>query len=627
MTTVTSRAHPSASTRLRQLQRVKTAIGQLHRDLLAAEADHAEALAAVPSAQRPSARNLIHYLTLRQTDVRQLQRDLAELGLSSLGRCEAHVLASLEQVMMALAAMAQAKLPLSADRPPVDHRSGPQRLARHAIALFGPEPHRHGARIMVTLARELASDGLQVGRLLDAGMDLARINCAHDDAGVWSAMVRTIRREARRRGRTCRILMDLAGPKLRTGALAPGPQVVTWSPQRDQRGRVLQPARIVLIPKGTAPSADHWDAWLPVEARLIAACRVGDELLFADARSKNRRLSVVAASATAVEARGAATAYVEPGTVFTLKGGKRELRRFTLGALPPLEKPLLLAVGDILMVTAAPTPGHPARRNLRGQVIEPATIPCTLPGILEDVRAGEHIWFDDGKIGGMVREATPARLRVEITLAKPGGTRLRSDKGINLPDSELSVECLTDKDRVDLRFARSHTDLVGLSFIRKAQDIDSLIQALGRQPRRPGIIVKIETPQAFANLAGILMRGLCAGPLGVMVARGDLAVEVGFARMAEVQEEILWLCEAAHLPVIWGTQVLETLAKKGMATRAEVTDAAMSVRAECVMLNKGPHIAEAVSFLNDVLTRMGDHQSKKQTLLRRLSVSHPGTGS
>ena len=82
--------------------------------------------------------------------------------------------------------------------------------------------------------------------------------------------------------------------------------------------------------------------------------------------------------------------------------------------------------------------------------------------------------------------------------------------------------------------------------------------------------------------------------VGVMIARGDLAVEVGFERMAEVQEEIMWICEAAHVPVIWATQVLETLAHTGRPSRAEVTDAAMSGRAECVMLNKGPYIAEAI---------------------------------
>ena len=96
-----------------------------------------------------------------------------------------------------------------------------------------------------------------------------------------------------------------------------------------------------------------------------------------------------------------------------------------------------------------------------------------------------------------------------------------------------------------------------------------------------------------------------------MVARGDLGVEIGFERMAEIQEEILWLCEAAHVPVIWATQVLESLAKRGLPSRAEVTDAAMSGRAEGVMLNKGPHILLALDFLCDVLARMKGHQIEK----------------
>jgi pyruvate kinase len=107
-----------------------------------------------------------------------------------------------------------------------------------------------------------------------------------------------------------------------------------------------------------------------------------------------------------------------------------------------------------------------------------------------------------------------------------------------------------------------------------------------------------------------------------MIARGDLAVECGYERLAEVQEEILWICEAAHTPVIWATQVLETLAKTGIPSRAEVTDAAMSERAECVMLNKGPYIGEAVRTLDDILRRMQAHQSKKRAMLRPLHVAH-----
>jgi pyruvate kinase len=100
-----------------------------------------------------------------------------------------------------------------------------------------------------------------------------------------------------------------------------------------------------------------------------------------------------------------------------------------------------------------------------------------------------------------------------------------------------------------------------------------------------------------------------------MIARGDLAVELGFGRMSEIQEEILWLCDAAHVPVIWATQVLDNFVSDGAPTRAEATDAAMSQRAECVMLNKGPYLVEAVVFLKDVLKRMERHQSKETALL------------
>ena len=129
------------------------------------------------------------------------------------------------------------------------------------------------------------------------------------------------------------------------------------------------------------------------------------------------------------------------------------------------------------------------------------------------------------------------------------------------------------------------------------------------------------TPPRFERLPNLVLAAMRHHPAGVMIARGDLAVEGGYERMAEVQEEILWVCEAAHMPVIWATQVLESLAKKGMPSRAEIMDAAMGERAECVMLNKGPHIVEAVKALDDILRRMQDHQAKKSSRLRRLHLS------
>src|SRR5262249_10813745 len=160
-----------------------------------------------------------------------------------------------------------------------------------------------------------------------------------------------------------------------------------------------------------------------------------------------------------------------------------------------------------------------------------------------------------------------------ITRARLCGEKLRSDKGINLPESALRLPALTPRDIDDLKFVARHADLVGLSFANSAADVEALIGHLARlEGKRPAIVLKIETKWCFQNLPAMLLAAMRTPGVAVMIARGDLAVECGFERLAEVQEEILWVCEAAHAPVIWATQVLETLAREGTPSRAEITD-------------------------------------------------------
>ena len=123
---------------------------------------------------------------------------------------------------------------------------------------------------------------------------------------------------------------------------------------------------------------------------------------------------------------------------------------------------------------------------------------------------------------------------------------------------------------------------------------------------------------AYKNLIGILVSAMQAKKLGIMIARGDLALEVGWKNMAMVQEGILSFCSAAHIPVVWATQVLESLAKKGMPSRSEITDITSSVQAECVMLNKGPHIQEAIAFLDEVLVNIEASHDKKEVMLPKM---------
>ena len=187
----------------------------------------------------------------------------------------------------------------------------------------------------------------------------------------------------------------------------------------------------------------------------------------------------------------------------------------------------------------------------------------------------------------------------------------------------LPVSALTEKDVSDLTTVVEIADLVQMSFVQDPSDVVLLHDVLARLGGdRLGVVLKIETRRAFERLPQLLLTAMRRPRVGVMIARGDLAVEVGYERLAELQEEILWLCEAAHLPVIWATQVLEQLSKSGLPSRAEISDAAMGERAECVMLNKGPHIDEAVVVLDDILSRMAEHHYKKTALLPQLHSWH-----
>lgn len=277
---------------------------------------------------------------------------------------------------------------------------------------------------------------------------------------------------------------------------------------------------------------------------------------------------------------------------------------------------ILLFKGDLLEVHRDDIVGK------QGKNEKPSRISTTLPEVFTDILPGQSIWFDDGKIGGEIKKASAEKLLVEITHAGIDGSKLRGDKGINLPDTNIHLPSLTDYDLTTLPFVAKFADLVGYSFVRKPKDVEELQQRLKDLGREDvGVILKIETREAFDNLPMLIFQAMKSPKTGIMIARGDLAVEVGWSRIAEVQEQIMWICEAAHMPYIWATQILDTLAKKGVATRAEITDAAYAARAECAMLNKGPYILDAVETLRNIDERMIAHHQKKMGALRPLHVA------
>ena len=595
------------------IEQLSERLRAIHDRAMALEAKYEAELAQVHPDFQEGARNLVHYLALRKADTNALRNDLRRLGLSSLASAERNVLGSIEAVEQALArlsgtddadpqALAQA---LQSRSPTADE---------HRRAMLGPSPEGRDVSIMVTLPTEAADNPTLVAEMIAAGMNVARINSAHDDAATWEKMVANVGQAATDAGTECRIIMDLAGPKLRTGELKPGPRVIHIRPKRDPLGRVVAPRRIRLIPDDVLQRGTKV-AVIPVPREFIEYAQEGDEVRFKDTRGKKRRLSIAVKDDKGIVLESFKGAYIATDSRLTLvRQETGEKLAYRVGELPAVEQPLFLHIGDTLIVHSENTPGEPAKEDADGVILEPAHIACQQPDVFEFLSPGETVSLNDGKISGVIRKVNEERLDIEITKAKPTGSRLRGQRGINFPQSDIQLPGLTSIDKTNLGFVAKFADAVSLSFIRKPADVELLLAELDQLSANDlGLVIKVETKKGFKSLPKVMLAAMRSYPIAVMIARGDLAVECGWERLAELQEEILWVCEAARVPVMWATQVLEQEAKKGLPSRAEITDAAQSQRADCVMLNKGPHILAAIRTLDSILRRMQTLRFRKSS--------------
>lgn len=562
-------------------------------------------------ALQPSGTNLAHYLGMRRLELRHLQSELGRHGLSSLGRCEGQVLETLRQVALRLDEALQ--LPLDSTAPPAaPHSIGIEDadalLRAHAQALLGEHPEGRHVLVMVTSPPAAEVTDEWATALLAAGMNCLRVNCGTGEPSEWQQIAETLKRATAATGTRCRLLFDLPGPKVRTRALQPSPEVLHIRRKKDELGRTAGPTQVKLALSGPGV--------LPVRAKWLKALQVGDTIHFKDTSGRRRCIQVTERTSEAVLAESEKSFYITSGTRLRWYRGHRKMGKSRCGAIEPRPFSIELAVGDVVTLC-----DDGAKDKSDGSDRDEPAFGLSMPGLLDAIALHDRVLFDDGGLAGVVIDKAPSRIRVQIASAKAARVRLKDKKGVSFPDSVLPLPFLTEQDRAALDAVIELADLLAFSFVRGADDVKEAL-ALVRQ-RRPelGVVVKLETRQGFDHLPAILFQLMSHAPVGLMIARGDLAVECGFERLAELQEEILWLCEACHMPVIWATQVLESLAQTGIPTRAEITDAAMAMRAECVMLNRGPHIVAAVKALVDIIQKMEHHQYKKRQLYRPLHIA------
>ncbi len=601
------------------LKEIHDQISQIIEKAELMEAMHQQTIEGVHPSYKVGAQNLIHYLAFRSYDIDVLQERLRSMGLPSLTHIEGHVMESLLSLKTIINHLLGNRIVEFKDGV-VTSEEGKSLFSSNTEALFGRISKKRRTRIMVTLPGIAAVDKKYVKRLVKAGMNSARINCAHDDTQAWGKMISSLREQTAKLEKDCRVMMDLGGPKLRTGAVLQGPKVLRIKPKRNAVGVVVTAARVWLAPPEVGPPDETADAILPIPEHFFRKLEIGSTISFNDTRGKSRQINIFRRESGGIWGLCRESAYITTGTEMkVLKHKKTGVDAIYAGEIVPQEQFLLLQTGDLLIMRKDPSPGENARFDDSGELVHPAFISCTMPEILQYIRTNQPIFFDDGKIEGKVEKVLPDEVYVRIVHAKDSGSKLRSDKGINLPETDLPISGLTDKDKEDLAFVVSHADGVNYSFVNDARDVEMLLEEIQRHHGSLGIILKIETQKAFKNLPEIILTAMRSYPVGVMIARGDLAIETGWKNFATIQEEILRICEAAFIPDVWATQVLESMAKNGVPSRAEITDASRAQRAACVMLNKGVYIEKTVKLLDRIFIEMQRYQKKRETLLPKLA--------
>lgn len=563
--------------------------------------------------------NLEHYLKLRRKDRTQLQEKLFLLSLSSLGRSYAHVGGSVDRLFEQLNSSINCDGRSVENITTVSHIGIEEAIklaSRNSTRLFGGTPSsklsQQTTAIMITLPSNAAdNEGALIIGLVNAGVNAFRINTAHDDITVWNAMADVIKsiNSTREDDKKIKIFVDLAGPKIRTGKIRKQKIAVEIGSNKTAQEVLIFSDKKMMTTPQTKDSVTLKKelAHITVERDFYKKLKNESVIHVIDTNGKKALIHITAIDENCIKGLIDKKVYLDENSKLYKKKRETSILNIQMQV-----EPIRLFKGDMLDISEDDVLGKAATYN------EPALISCSFKGISDYLKLGEKIFIDDGKICLEVVSKHEHFIRCKVILAKANGTLLQEEKGINFPDTHIKTAALTEIDRINALSVMHFTDGFSLSFCQDAQDVKDLENLLLENGGEDiAIIAKIETQKAVVNMPEILQELLNWQKSGVMIARGDLAIEVGFQNLAHIQESLLDICDAAHIPVIWATQVLESQMKTNLPSRAEITDAAMAGRAECVMLNKGAFATDTIGVLIHILDTMHIMFKKNRQLLSK----------
>lgn len=567
--------------------------------------------------ENQSLQNLEAYIKLRSLDITNLQNELTNLGLSSLGRAQSCVINSINQDIFILSKLLHKEYDQTLNDKKALNFDDAKEIMLKNSSLFGKSEETFKTKVMVTLPSEAGDSPELISKLIQNGASVLRINTAHDNATTWNNMASFIKDENEKQNKDTKIYVDLAGPKNRTQNIEKiftpfrigswrNPKLVQLLPLKEQGA---------LTSKGQKDETGNRISTLVVSNEFFRACKSADSVTIDDfERERTQTYQLIRKEGKVFLDVDKKITIFENTTVELNDQDEDKNIMSRLYNYELLPQEIRVYKTDKIIIT---------KKNILGQAnfeYENETykgiVGCTNKDIFPYIKVGDELFIDDGKIGCEVIEVNDLGLVCEIFLAKENGTVLKEEKGINFPSTDLEIDAITPVDKENFEAIVDFADIIGLSFAQTSSDLKMLQDMLSAHGKTSTAIApKIETKTALRNLPKMLETLIQWENYALMIARGDLAIEVGFDNLPYVQEEILSICEAAHVPVIYATQILEGKMKNNLPSRAEVTDAAIAQRADCVMLNKGPYVTDTVIVIKNILRQMHTLFQKNRQLL------------
>lgn len=536
-----------------------------------------------------SCMNMQDFLSLKKFDLTMLQKALVDIGFSSLEWSHFYLIYTIEKQLQVLGnILGYSPIQISKEPSPQDVYASMQQRSRFLKSHESCENS-----VMVTLPSEAAEDPAFIQGLAARNIDIVRINTAHDSLPQWKKMAQIVKRinQTVRQENPISIYVDLAGPKIRTGEI----QQVTVPLKIRPNEHSMLLLTTKKLQESTLPNnicnqcivVEHW----------FNKRRKGEKVLLTHPELKNRKLHIKKIDEKGIWLDFDKKLIIDQESRFEIQDNKKD--QTPIYNLSQIEQEIRVFIGNYIWLRSdCSAIGH----LLEEGTVAKAEIACSSEEIFDFIEIEAPLYIDDGKIGLRVTEKTDYGVLCRVEHAKPNGSVLKGEKGINFPETNLDIGAVTHLDKQNLRAVIGFADIIGISFTQKASDVAEVKSILQENNKElTGLVAKIETKKGVQRLPFILMELFSWQNSCVMIARGDLAIEVGFENLPRIQEEILELCEAAHTPVIYATQIMENMMKKNLPSRAEIIDASMAQRADCIMLNKGLFAVETIDMLGKIL--------------------------